>query len=1013
MDQGFLPLAGMIVTIILFVLYMNQRNEIIKYKTEIQYLQSRLKDLNTGDPEHEQEDTPPAPAASSPVLPAPTLSSAQVSSHCPFCGAKLSPGSASSSINFCPFCGEEVAPDAAVNKTPAPLAQPAPLPVYSAPPEPADAEPSRQGVSMAMIILILGVIFILTAGTIFATTTWNTMANPLRALIIFTLPVFFIAVSLITDKILKLSMTGRAFYYLGCFFIPVAFLAISQFEILGEWFTFSGEGLYAIWTVCLGLFALACAFGVLRYRHAVFVYLAGFSATATVWSTAQLLGGSQQVALLAVSLLSLACIIFLRKIRSGTMYRHWQIYAHLNIPLNALLFFSGDSTQTVFEVMVLLVVFATYTMCVFGEGKFQKLFLDLYSVAAGWFAWSLIGVLVGGAGDIETITEGLSIGVKSAAFGTAGSGLLFFIFRFAPRIFGVKLRNSLSDILFIPIMAILIPLWLSLSEQYSFYWLALACIAMLAVMVTIIGADKERPFAVFFAALTPFVLLSLCAPIAMIANEHFPPEQLSVNPVHLAAFLTFAVVAAIGIILSFRKEGMRQKQFSVGFHIAVSAWGFVWLLAMLASASYIASWYMLSLGIYFAAAFAAEIKKGSYQSFWVWTSGFTLTLSPFMFVFCYTEASWLALLNILALSATAILIIPLTRLVQRKPPVLPEIVNISAILLNACAVFGVVSCTLQPSALGIISVAVMALLSIFSLYLAKKNVLNFIGVLVLWAIALVGSMELSSFTFGEGGYHLPLITVSVMFVAMLIFGRLIFGKNLLRKTSRGQLFDYLSISGLIAPLVYFMSTAIFGIYNAKVVHGALLIAIVYVLSFWGRRISRAYKPFDKLALSLAIVLGAIALLAQPYFTMPGYISTEYALVVLLVAVAALSFIWRNRKLAKHGVFMASVFAVIVQFGDILAGNHMLFDALLLGIIMAIMLFASFFLKKGRWFFLSATTLSLSALYLSRNFWLNINWWVYLLVCGTIMIIAAAVYEYRRRSSKTHEEEEEEEEEESS
>jgi hypothetical protein len=283
-----------------------------------------------------------------------------------------------------------------------------------------------------------------------------------------------------------------------------------------------------------------------------------------------------------------------------------------------------------------------------------------------------------------------------------------------------------------------------------------------------------------------------------------------------------------------------------------------------------------------------------------------------------------------------------------------------------------------------------------SLYLARKDLLNFCGIATVWAISLFGSLRLGGFIFGKGGFYPSLIVLGAMFIVALVLSRLFFGRRL----TRGKFVDYLSISALIAPAVYLVSPALFGLFDAKVVHGSLLLAIIFVLSFFGRSTPSLKRPFDKVGLSLAVAFGAIALWTSPYFTLPAYIGTEYNLVVLLAAVFAFCLIWRENNLSKHGVFVASIVAVLVQFSDIMKKDHQLFDALFLGTVMAGVLLLSFFLKKRRWFVLSAITLGVFTVYLTRDFWASIRWWVYLLVCGVAMIIAAAVYEYRRRSGKT-------------
>lgn len=50
----------------------------------------------------------------------------------------------------------------------------------------------------------------------------------------------------------------------------------------------------------------------------------------------------------------------------------------------------------------------------------------------------------------------------------------------------------------------------------------------------------------------------------------------------------------------------------------------------------------------------------------------------------------------------------------------------------------------------------------------------------------------------------------------------------------------------------------------------------------------------------------------------------------------------------------------------------------------------------RWTGVSVTILILVALYMTKEFWLSISWWVYLLAAGIGLIVFAAVNEKRKR-----------------
>ena len=62
--------------------------------------------------------------------------------------------------------------------------------------------------------------------------------------------------------------------------------------------------------------------------------------------------------------------------------------------------------------------------------------------------------------------------------------------------------------------------------------------------------------------------------------------------------------------------------------------------------------------------------------------------------------------------------------------------------------------------------------------------------------------------------------------------------------------------------------------------------------------------------------------------------------------------------------------------------------LILGVVTLVMLIVATLLKKRDYAMAAAVTLILVALYLTRDLWMSIAWWVYLFVAGVGLVIFA-------------------------
>ena len=167
-----------------------------------------------------------------------------------------------------------------------------PQPVYEVSRPPVQQQypyppPARTGKKMTPVnwVMGVGVALIILAGLVFATTSWLVLPPVGRIALLLLLTVVFFGISVLFEKVLKLAVTGKAFYFLGCLFCFVVILAGGYFEFFGSWFSTHGQG--RDFLVGLGLFlvALPACFGFYRYNSRLFAWLSGLCLQGAVYSS--------------------------------------------------------------------------------------------------------------------------------------------------------------------------------------------------------------------------------------------------------------------------------------------------------------------------------------------------------------------------------------------------------------------------------------------------------------------------------------------------------------------------------------------------------------------------------------------------------------------------------------------------------------------------------------------------------------------------------------------------------
>lgn len=125
---------------------------------------------------------------------------------------------------------------------PAPIIQPKPVR------EPQTREQVRE--RNITWLLVLGVLFLLISGLVVATSTWDQMGALVKVIILLGVALFFLGLSELSSRFLKIEKTAFAFLTLGSLLLPIAIIGIGYFELLGSYLSLTGEGQYWLGLIC-------------------------------------------------------------------------------------------------------------------------------------------------------------------------------------------------------------------------------------------------------------------------------------------------------------------------------------------------------------------------------------------------------------------------------------------------------------------------------------------------------------------------------------------------------------------------------------------------------------------------------------------------------------------------------------------------------------------------------------------------------------------------------------------
>lgn len=193
-------------------------------------------------------------------------------------------------------------------------------------------DPGLRKNSLGTAALILGMVFIVLAGVIFATTTWRIMPDSSKVLLIFASAVLFFGASGFAKKCFGIRKTSNAFYLLGSIFLFLSVVAAAYFQVLGTEFVLLGINRWKV--LWVGSLVLEGAFlvGIKGFKERMYVQASLWGMSVSMLFLAKAVQVSWADFISLMTLYAFALILFNLKCRkiSKTEKSAGMVFAYLH-----------------------------------------------------------------------------------------------------------------------------------------------------------------------------------------------------------------------------------------------------------------------------------------------------------------------------------------------------------------------------------------------------------------------------------------------------------------------------------------------------------------------------------------------------------------------------------------------------------------------------------------------------------------------------------------------------------
>lgn len=966
---------------------------------------------------------------------------------------------------------------------------------------PAPAERAHK-VSSINVMLILGALFIIISGLIFATTAWKFLSSGVRAIVIFSFSAVFFAVSSLAERKFKLPKTGVLFYTLGSTFLPITLIAAGYFKVFGEWFSLFGGGRALLLALTFAALSAVCIKGSCDYKSKAFSWCGLISFSAAVCSLIyQFTEDSIAVSALAVSIYSFAAL-FLCDILSKKQSERFDVlisqlntFAAVNtlilsisgiittcskeadgiISLIACIIFAagylkssfteknGFSGAIPFTVLITFGMFAAFSPDNFRDvtctvtlisvipaalslmglvpeklrGALKIIsnigaVIALVFCAAAAFAtepsWLALGayailaaeILVLGLMHKNEANGKAMLNVFPAACGVIALFLSRLIFSYAETpnkllytiltftaftavlqvlfifVFRTKLRTAASDVIFA--LSSGIAMFFALEEcEYSAWLVLISCFVTVGT-VLLPAFDTEKPWkSTLFSSAAMIWSGFMAIPLSQLTENAVPQLSLSVSRTIILTSFSIVLTAVSAAVTFLCKNKTTDTAVSVTLRLILSSY-FIYLAAL--GNAFISPVFFIIAAI----CLFRGIKLKSNAEF---------TISNLLGIILAGLAAYDANRQfgfehiILFMCGMAAVIYIIGLFTHENGGSFEKISNIVSrygmLGLTSLALF-YLSVDGSPFSVAYTLMTLLFFLLTATAFYNSRLTVPLIIPFILFYTAAVNSLEeffISAGCFVTYEDHLvnPILTyrnysptaiaVAVMIIISIALSYILHRDSVLGKENR-KMPDCFAITRFVGVIIYFNEAL-----GDKDEWFSIWLTAACLLSLCR---SEQKPVFRRWIYTVVLTAPVIAWIFQPFFELPDVIELELKILPVLIYCAVIRMLWKEKLTVIDNVtFGIYAFSYLLLFADALSSG-LIADGLIIVITSFILLVFSFIVKKKKWFILSVAVLLTATLFMSRNFWASLAWWVYLLAAGLILIAIGAANELKKQSA---------------
>ncbi len=889
----------------------------------------------------------------------------------------------------------------------------------------------KSAIPSGVILFGIGILLVLTAGAIFATTTWNILPAFGKISVLLGAVAVFYGGAFIAEKKLKLRNTSITLFILGSAFLAVINLAAGYFGWYGPYYSLEGEGQLMLWCISSLITAFCLIAGGLIYRTKIlgmlgyyFTLLAVFLGTAFVFDDVI----PVTISLGIVMLISLAYIQLVEYRLDidviGSSFVTISYIYNVAVLILALFYLLDNSSANIAENIwpfIALMVMALINLAV--------TIWRLYMVITEKLATELKGSRITGiiATGFAIVAFGASIRFVEYFFQRMNISLIIFLIIYAlvlvmkkRDVYDKKIKECVSWFSELTLLLVMFTEFIDFFSGKEPTGIMLLITAAILYLLEHISGDTRKAFissATFFTS------------IAYICGRFEADEYDAIVAVIMWGLVILSVIAGRLIyknIVTTDEAGTRIDWISIGSSILlyyaierISSSDAMLFITLLLLAAYIASFYKRSNYLVDRLILTAAIN---------WAM-FVCSVQPFFDIPREFKTEWFIIFGMAAVALVSIVwrkhkdVYIFVWLVAIAVSFLAEFASIEGYSYSEDEVISTFKLVIYLA--GMIALFVVAYLKDKRCLIAETgfamvgfSCLAFSyeakGIFILAALCGVAYLIYLHAKNMSVWAFLPIVQIYLLlfaldmpdpwwllvFVVVMIAG---FALHRLWDNDQDKTIadDMVNVSGII-PVFAIATTG-----TERWIFCAIMMLAIYILSFYKRYNDDSNALVNKMTLTLASVAVAVAWIIQPWFELYDGWKIEWIIVAFMaVCLFNMLVVYKQSTDDVWGwiTFAVAIVSVIVQ-GESAIVSGKVVDALILGIVMLGLLIWAYMARKKQWFLLAAITLVAQCIYASREFWKSIAWWVYLLLAGAVLIAIAARSEYKRRQGEEMEERE--------